>query len=248
MGDLDNSLKPTQLLEKLSKKSILSLYHHEIPDSIDKAVPKKKDLIIKIARWMEEGGVKTFIESLKRDELKSASTGCELKWEKDDNKNSKSVLTRKLYEKIMKMGFDNYLEKHGNKNLLNIFSDVLDIEIEEDTEKEDLRKQIAAAVRAFGMETFFWKFDTSILLEIMKELNLKTRGSNSKRKLVEAIVANKSIKKEPVKKKGKLSYSKTKKPIEEGITYDDIFQHYYVEEIREYCKAHGLKSAGKKKC
>jgi len=40
--------------------------------------------------------------------------------------------------------------------------------------------------------------------------------------------------------------SKKKQPIEKGVTYDDIFQHYYVEEVKDWCKAHNLKSSGKK--
>jgi len=41
--------------------------------------------------------------------------------------------------------------------------------------------------------------------------------------------------------------SKRKKPIEKGITYEDIFQHYYVEEVKDWCKAHNLKTSGRKK-
>jgi len=52
--------------------------------------------------------------------------------------------------------------------------------------------------------------------------------------------------KKPKQKKTKVEFSKKKQPIKKGITFDDIFQHYYVDEVRDWCKEHGIKTSGKK--
>jgi len=43
-----------------------------------------------------------------------------------------------------------------------------------------------------------------------------------------------------------LKQVKKKKAIEKGITFEDIFQHYYVNEVRDWCREHELKTSGKK--
>ncbi|KAF2070633.1 hypothetical protein CYY_008043 [Polysphondylium violaceum] len=47
--------------------------------------------------------------------------------------------------------------------------------------------------------------------------------------------------------KKKITYSKTKLPLSSKLKYQDIFQHYYVVELQDYCKAHKLSPTGTKK-
>src|SRR5690606_21856508 len=121
------------------------------------------------------------------------------------------------------------------------------LDIDPDGKKEEVIEKISTTVRALGMESFFYSFDVNTLHSVCKDLKISSKGSNNKRKLVEAISTKSNVELEPKKKKPKLTYSKEKKPIEKGITYDDIFQHYYVGEVRDWCREHGLKTAGNKK-
>jgi len=120
--------------------------------------------------------------------------------------------------------------------------------LEAEGKKEELVRQIGTSVRQVGMETYFSGFDVDSLHDICEDMKLKnTNSTNNKRRLVECIVHKQDAKKqEPPKKKQKLSFSKQKKEIAKGITYDDIFQHYYVDEVRDWCRSSGLKSTGKK--
>jgi len=93
---------------------------------------------------------------------------------------------------------------------------------------------------------FFSSFEAEQLQDIAEDLKLKTGKTANKRKLVDCIINKKDAEKEPKAKKHKVEVSKKKQEIEKGATYEDIFQHYYVTEVRQWCKDHGLKTSGKK--
>jgi len=184
---------------------------------------------------------------MKREDLKVMADTVGVTFKESDNKNSKAVLSKKMKDKIQDVGIDDFLSDHADVALLNRLCESMDEE-PDSKNKEDLVRQVSDLVRALGAEAFWNSFDVSLLHSVTADLKLKAKGTNSKRKLVESILTNSDPEKaEPKKKKRKITYSKKKKPLEKGVTYDDIFQHYYVNEVRDYCKANGLKSSGKKK-
>jgi len=65
--------------------------------------------------------------------------------------------------------------------------------------------------------------------------------------LIEAIITNEVIQKQEKKKKKVQKVSKTKPDLVKGVEYQDVFQHYYLEELVEFAKKNGLKVSGTKK-
>jgi len=242
MSDL---VDPSTILKKLSKPMLQAIYDREHPE--DESNLTRVSMIEKINETIEETGVTSLLEFMKREDLKELINKLDINWKDEDNKNSKAVLSSRLREKIMPSGIDEFLQDVADVSMLNKLCDSLE-ESPVSTNKDQLVKQVSGAVRGLGAETFWNSFDVTTLQNVTNDLKLKTKGTNSKRKLVDSIITNSNPEKnEPKKKKRKITYSKKKKPIEKGISYDDIFQHYYVAEVRSWCKAHDLKTSGKKK-
>jgi len=235
---------PRTIIKKLSDETIRQIYQK---DSADEGDLTRTQMVERINLAIEKAGVNILFDSLKRQDLKVMAETVGVAFKDSDNQNSKAVLSKKMKDKINDMGIDDFLSENADTALLNRLCESLE-ETPDSTNKDDLVKQVSGLVRAFGAEAFWNSFDVNLLHSITADLKLKAKGTNSKRKLVESILTNSNPEKaEPKKKKRKITYSKKKKPLEKGVTYDDIFQHYYVNEVRDFCKANGLKSSGKKK-
>lgn len=201
-------------------------------------------MIESIADAIEDAGIKCLVSTLSREDMKRVLEKIQVDF-KGDNPNSKQVLTRRLSEQISAVGVSDFLSDHADDELLEAICS--DLELENKGKKDDVIKNIASTIRDLGMQSFFSSFEIDSLHDICQDLKLKTHNSNNKRKLVESIVKQEDVEKEaPKKKKAKVKVSSKKKDIKKGITYDEIFQHYYVDEVRDYCKEHGLKTSGKK--
>jgi len=197
--DLDKVVPPTDVLKQLTKGTLTDVYMHEHPDEYEKK-PQKKVMVEKLAGAIEDAGIKVLVDNLKRDDLKTALANQDVDW-KDNNKNSKAVLTRKLYEKISEAGIDDFLQANVSGDLLKAFAEALDVDADE--KKDDVMKQISTKVRALGMEGFFFSFDVNTLHSVCKDLKITSKGTNNKRKLVEAISTKSDLSVEPKKKKAK---------------------------------------------
>jgi len=237
-------VQPRIIIKKLSDETIKQIYQK---DSADEGDLTRTQMVERINQAIEKAGVNILFDNMKREDLKVMADTVGVTFKESDNKNSKAVLSKKMKDKINEVGIDDFLSDHADAPLLNRLCDSLD-ETPDSTNKDQLVKQVSGLVRALGAESFWNSFDVSLLHSVTSDLKLKAKGTNSKRKLVESILTNSNPEKaEPKKKKRKITYSKKKKPLEKGVTYDDIFQHYYVNEVRDYCKVNGLKSSGKKK-
>jgi len=201
-------------------------------------------MVNKLAKSVEESGIRTLLGNLKREELAALATKANCLKE-DDNKHNKTVLTRRLQGVIADSNIHDFLSENADEDLLKSISAAIDVEGDSD-KKEDLINAVTDAVRAFGLDSFFSSFEAEQLQDVAEDLKLKTGKTANKRKLVECIVNKKDAEKEPKAKKQRVEASKKKQEIEKGVTYEDIFQHYYVTEVRQWCKDHGLKTSGKK--
>jgi len=238
-------VQPRVILKKLSDETVKQIYQK---DSNEEGDLTRTQMVERINASIEKSGVTILFETMKRDDLKSLATQVNVHFKESDNQNSKAVLAKKLKDKIQDVGFfEDLLAEYADTALLNKLCQTLD-ETPESTNKDVLVRQVVGIINSLGAEQFWNSFDVNVLHNVTADLKLKAKGTNSKRKLVDSILTNSNPEKaEPKKKKRKITYSKKKKPLEKGITYDDIFQHYYVNEVRDYCKANGLKSSGKKK-
>jgi len=235
--------EPKNLLSSLHSDTLRDLYVKDHPEQ-RKAKVAKKALLGSIAENIEHTGARNLLANLKREELKALAEKAEVQFRETDNKESKAVLSKKLGERIDAEGINDFLAEHGSEDVLIAIAESLDLETAGE-KKEDLVAKIGSAVRRIGLESYFGSFEVDLLHDVAEDLKIKTHKSNNKRKLVDAIVSRKDLEKEPKAKKAKIEVGK-KKPIEKGQTYQGIFQHYYANEVREYCKDKGLKTSGNK--
>jgi hypothetical protein len=231
----------TAVLNSLSLESLEDLYFHDNPEArSEKKKLKKKEIIDAISDKIDTYAIEVFIASLPLAQLKSLAEKAKVAFKDEDNKNSRSVLSRRLSEQIVSAGFDEFLDQTADADTLKLVAEDFDVKAE--------KKAIAEAARNFAAERYFGNFDVESLRALADDLKLKQAAkTSSKRKIVEAIVTQEDAEpaEAPKKKKQKVDVGK-KKPLEKGITYDEIFQHYYVEELREFVKAKGIKVSGKK--
>jgi len=239
----------TAVLQSLSIDALEDLYYHDFPEARDekdekKKKPKRSQIIDEISDKLDALAVDIFIASLPLAQLKTLAEKAKVPFKEGDNKNSRSVLSRRLGEQVVAAGFDEFLSDTVDADTLKAVAEDFD------EDKAD-KKTIAETARAFAAERYFSGFDLESLRALAEDLKLKNAAkSASKRKIVEAIVEQDDIDApEPPKKKKKTSKAVEvgkKKPIEKGTTYEEIFQHYYVEELRDYAKQKGIKVSGKK--
>lgn len=231
----------TAVLNSLGLETLEELYYHDDPHAAkdEKKKLKKKDIVDAISDKIDTYAIEVFIASLPLAQLKTVAEKAKAQFNEKDNKNSRSVLSRRLAEQVVSAGFDEFLD--------TVDADTLKAVAEDFDVKAD-KKAIAEAARTFASERYFGNFDVESLRALAEELKLKQAAkTSSKRKLVEAIVTQEDAEpvEAPKKKKQKTDVGK-KKALEKGITYDEIFQHYYVEELRDFVKSKGIKVSGKK--
>jgi len=234
---------PKSLLKGLHSDTLHDLYLKDNPDQRGQKVSKQA-VLSDISNSIEQAGVKTLLANLKREHLALLLAKTDVEFKDDDNKNSKAVLAKKLTSLIDKEGAQDFLNEHASEDVLKAIAEALDVEPESE-KKADLVAQIGTTLRHIGLEVYFNSFDVDLLHDVADDLKLKTHNTHNKRKLVDSIVTKKDVEKEPKAKKAKIEVGK-KKPIEKGQTYQGIFQHYYANEVRDYCRDHGLKTTGNK--
>lgn len=172
------------------------------------------------------------------------------------------VLQKRLGEAIQKAGVRNFFSKHFTAEQLKEVLASVEI-TSASTTKDTLVKEIEETFNIIGMEVFLSHFDVTFLQEVMAQLKLKVHSTwlfldwpikcttDSKDKIVYAIATNTYAQKGPAPTRD-VEFSSSKKvlspllahflqTIKKGITYQDIFQHYYLEEIQDWCRTNGLK-------
>jgi len=214
------------------------LYFHDHPDAKGTKV-KPKEIVERLADKIDHLAVQIVVAALGKEHLTDLAEKHKVEFKTDDNKKSASVLQRRVGDHIEAAGLDDFLKGADDDTLKALSTDF-------DTSSKTA-KDLAEHARTLGAERYFSSFDVESLRGLAADLKLKHAAkSSSKRKLVDAIVTQEDAEAgEPKKKKAKVDVGK-KKALEKGITYDEIFQHYYMEELRDWLKEKGVKSYGKK--
>jgi hypothetical protein len=232
----------TEVLNSLSLETLEDLYFHENPEARgEKKKLKKKEIVDALSDKIDTYAIEVFVASLPLAHLKTLAEK-KVEFKESDNKNSRSVLSRRLTELIVSTGFDEFLDESVDADQLKVVAEDFDVKAD--------KKAVSEAARTYAAERYFTNFDVESLRVLADDLKLKEAAkTSSKRKLVEAIVTQEDAEAPepaPKKKKQKKADVGKKKALEKGITYDEIFQHYYVEELRDFVKAKGIKVSGKK--
>jgi len=234
-------LAMTDVLHAFNTETLEDLYFHDFPEARDEAdkKPKKKEIIDAIGDRIETLAIEIFLAALPVAMLKGIAAE-HTAFKEGDNKSSRSVLTRRLTEQVVAAGLEEFIGTLKGDTLTTL---------SEDLETKNDKKSIASAVRDLAVQRYFGSYDVETLRALAEDLKLKKAAkSSSKRKLVEAIIAREDVEEEGPKKKKQKTVVDVgkKKPIEKGLTYDEIFQHYYSSELKDFAKQKGLKVFGKK--
>jgi len=242
---MSKSVESKDILKGLQTETLQDLYLRERPEQRGQKL-NKASMVTEMTTAIDEAGVKSLFANMPRDHLAALVDKSGVKLKEGESKNSKVVLSRRLANAIAESNLQDFLTEHADEELLHEIAIDLGIDAE-DEKKEGLIKEITAVVRSMALQAYFGGFDVDLLQYVADDLKLKTHSTQNKRKLVDSIVTKSDVEKEPKAKKQKIDDGgKKKKPIAKGITYEEIFQHYYVNEVRDYCKEKGLKTSGKK--
>jgi len=148
--------------------------------------------------------------------------------------------------------------------LIKRFAELLEVELpknfdltDEDSKKEAV-SQINERVYFFGVQSVLNHFDIPFLQSICQEYGLKGE-TNTKSKLVYALASQTNIRDLPSFNPGAQaaiearleaaieSANKSKVPaIAKGISYQDMFQLYHLDQLVDWCRDNDLKVSGKK--
>jgi len=89
--------------------------------------------------------------------------------------------------------------------------------------KADLVSAISDAARTFGLEAFFTYFEVDLLQDVAEDLKLNHRKTSNKRKLVDCIIYQKDVEKQPKVKKARVEASKKKKLLKKELLLKIFF-------------------------
>jgi len=212
---------------------------------------KKGELKAAVVEAVNYAATKYFISSLTVEQLAAAAEPLHLEEKKGDkaaqNVRSRNVLSKRISEAIHEEGLAAYLNKVETDNL-KVFAERLDLEAK--SAKAQLIEEIVEEVEGNGVQLYLESFTEDVLRDVAFDMKLEKdpTAAPGKNLLIEAIVTNEAVpKQEKKKKKAAPKVSKHKPELEKGVEYQDVFQHYYLEELVEFAKKNGIKTSGTKK-
>jgi len=194
-------------------------------------------------------GIKNFVEQLKRDELQAALEPLNIDHlARNNNPNSKTVLAKRFHEQLESKGVSAYLNEYATIDQLTTYAEALSIVMPADSKKADYVASLVEEIERAGLELYLQSFSESVLRDVAFDMKLEQdpTATPSRGVIVPAIMEGKEIVHSKPKRE-KIVFSKTKKEIKKGVSFQDIFQHYTVEELVEWSRENQLKTTGTKK-
>lgn len=170
--------------------------------------------------------------------------------EQGNNPKSTRVHKKRLLEALEASGVEDFLKENVDVDALLEIGETFDLELSAKATAEKLASQINNQIEYEAAAAFLESFSNSTLLDVAFEMKLSaatTTAANGT--VVEAILTDTEIKtlKKPAIKKKAVKVSKTKPKLAKGVTYDDVYQWYTVEELKEFAKENELLVSGTKK-
>jgi len=240
---MSQPLEPSAVFRQFNTQSLQEITNLR---NIELKSSKKADFVKTLSKDVTETGVKQLISMLKKTDLQQLATTVEDKIDfssKGVNRpDSSRVLSKRLTEHIIEVGVDDFLADVSVETLKTILTRLGVISTASDATA--LVKIISKEVNLLGFEAFFGNFSTLALQHWCNELGLAVESS-SKPILTSSLIYQQNYKAPPKPKPPKIS--KNKPAIKKGISYDDIFNHYWMQDIRDFCSENGLKVTGKKR-
>jgi len=177
-------------------------------------------------------GTDLAIQDMKLAELRHIVEKSEVELS-DRNSETKTVMQKYLYQHIEK-DIDTYFQE-APSSVISVFAEIVG--------SQNDNKQTLDVITWNGAQSLLNRCEVPFLKEVMESLELDCE-TDSKIKIVTALASNDDAKAEDARERP--TASRRKLPLKEGITYQDIFQHYYLDELMEFVEEHGLKKSGNK--
>jgi len=247
------------IFKSIQKSNLLKLASQQqitVPQSSAKFKISKA-----IVDHAEQIGVHRCIQEMKTSQVTEVCEDLLESFEKNsdvNNPNSGPVMRKRLEEMILETGVREFMSKHLDVKKLTVFLTSFEAG-PASKNKTDLVEQVVNLIQHVGMVAFLQRFETGFLRVIMEDMGLECT-SESKTRIVFAIVSQTSTDEikmtdiqhrmdylEISQKEARKAARKGKQPIKQGTTYHEMFQHYTVDELREYCRDNNLKISGRKK-
>src|SRR3990167_7805030 len=235
----------TQIFKQLEHETLINILNFQSTS------PVKDDISRKMAvKYLLEdiafNGVKNLIQELKLDELIKATSHLKID-HGTNNPKSKMVLSKRLKESFEEYGPSEWLNNCGDESVLKTFAHILRIKDAQKLSVKALRPAIDNEISVTGLITLFENLNIPLLKKCCEELEIENyEGVSAKSVLVKAIVFDVPIA-APEKKKKKAVRVGAKKSIEKCNEYEQLFQHYTLEQLVDWCKERDVKTSGTKK-
>ncbi|EFA85108.1 SAP DNA-binding domain-containing protein [Heterostelium album PN500] len=191
---------------------------------------------------IEEYGVKYLFRLLTQAQLEVLYSPFEEKGTDDEPvpKRNKMYLIRKLTKKVLALSLNNYVKNFASKDP---YKSIIAPHVV--TKPENFVSQLPVDIRNTGFEMFLWDTPVVTLKKMVADLKLDT-DSNTPDFLIKCILTGKV----PKPKKAKpvvVEFCETKQKLSKKLSYQDIFQHYYLEELQDFCREKEIKISGTKR-
>ncbi|KAM9964266.1 hypothetical protein ACTFIW_004022 [Dictyostelium discoideum] len=182
-------------------------------------------------------GLKSYLQQMSQANLTTlyASVRPPLAEGEKDLKKAKVFLTKRITLAVVE-DFNAYFNQLSGE----------DAQIFHSMTSSKIPSKIVEELTLVGLEIFLFTVQAKVLSEICAELKYDVQSNNPTLMVTSILMGAVPPKKETQPKK--ITFSKTKpRSLKKGLTYHDIFQHFYVDELSEYCRKHGMKVSGNKK-
>eukprot|EP01132_Coremiostelium_polycephalum_P011108 gene11108-13592_t len=216
-------------------------------DQIDKKVTHtEKQLQDKLLSIALKYGSNSFLNQLTAAELTTLYKPHESPSIEDSEKGKKKnkfYLTKKLSSVILD-GPEKYFASLRAEDV-EILDDFFNCELVADS--DECGAEAVEELTLLGLEIFLHECNVKVLGEICADMKLKVT-KNSPNSMIQLILTGKApVETKKAQPEKVVNFSKVKKPLAKGLSFHDIHQHYLLEELKEFCKKHKIKTTGTKR-
>ena len=234
----------TALFKNLDTTTIAQILNFQSTMPVEGKLTKK-EAINMIMCDIETAAVKQLSANLKLQELKDAVAT--LKIDHGANTLTKTVLSKRLKESFEDKGCEKWLETCKDEEVIRHFAAALELKNAEKGAVKTLKTEIAKEMELIGLQVVLNNLTLEVLKDCCDQLSVDNHEHvTTKTALVRALAFNVAIPSPEPKKKKVVKVGK-KLPIEDCKNYDQIFQHYGLDDLVAWCKDNDVKSSGSKK-
>ena len=214
---------------------------------------KRNDALERSLNSVDSTGISQLTKLFNKLELETICNDyLQVEHKAGNNPHSKVVLTKRLGESLEKEGLEKWFKKCKDSDILRTFAAVLGItSVPKDDDKAVayVQKEAPAVIRRFGFQVILNRLETPDLHDICRDMKLKNHTKTNNRKaLIQAIVTQENVSvPEPVVQRMSLAKKPAKKAIDKCTEYEQLFQHYFLDQLVDWCRENGVKTSGSKK-